>query len=96
MIANPLLVNGGSGDGVSFDALLVRTVAEGLPISGEGPGQKCLLGSIDPLEMTWDGSSWYLSGPAGVVNDNEHPSSYRLIVFDGGALSSRSYNPSDL
>ena len=59
------------------------------------PGQPLIVGTTNPVEYTWDGAAWYLSGPAGVVADNESPGSYRRIIFDGGALSSESYTPAD-
>ena len=64
-------------------------------LSGAFIGQKCLVGSINPLEYTWSGTQWYISGPSGVIEDNENPGQYARVLVDGTALSHEPYSPSD-
>jgi hypothetical protein len=60
------------------------------------PGQRCVVGTTNPLEFTsLDGTTWALTGPAGVFEDTANPGTYYRTSVANGILQTEIYTPAD-
>jgi hypothetical protein len=90
---SPIGLTGWSPDIGTFTAL---TIAAGPSLVGTFVGQRCIVGTVNPVEYTWDGTAWYLSAPSGVIEDPNTPGGYlRLTVDSEGAMNPTAYTPAD-